>query len=958
MQNLTKKNQHNSICRNFYSQFVFILFVLTSSNSILIAQHTPSNERSDPNFRTTNQLESNNVRTTVFNFGVTGHNDPVPFSEQTPYEWYKNTGHVYLALTGLCLGAEVADENNDTIHIVDVFDERQSPIGDPWSFEPIPGYFNENNFKIASSDDPSTWPEFWPDRISDSTDPGWPGSWDGYFGKNVLINGQELYFKFTDDLYDNHFYYPDTTDLTRKGLGLVVSAHALSFNEDFLKDIVFYSYKIKNDGTKPLNKLGISFWWADFVGGEGQDNMIGYDLSHNFIWSYNKDNRSPDPAFYDEPVGSVSLSVLKFPEEGLSFNNIQYLPSYIWPVEESDEYLWDTFFTPGFIVDTTSFTPGDYNAYANINYFSLMPGETKEILVAVSFANGPQEDLSHSIRKNRMTGQYFAALAAMQGGFNFDAYDINISSPSNGQTFSDNVNITWNTGGAINPIADYIYYSTDNGDSWNFLTVDSSGTGNYNWDTGNYPDGILYKVKIISASANGTAVAESDGLFKINKNNVNALPQVYIVNPKSGSEINGDYTINLISGDADNEPVEVDLFYKIGRNYDWQLLADNVQNNLYEFNSEELPNSMDFYLKAIVTSNSDSGFYEVRHIILNNTRTTYPDSTLYFNSNSPATGKFEIRVVNPLELAGDDYVTIFEKSGSYLVYDVINMTTGVTLIDNSQEVNGNREGPYFEGLRLFIQNDPLEEIDSLSGWNNENVFPLKFVVPPPPPIIHIAKRSDYRIEIGNLGIDTSKFWIYQTLTLPSIPVNFKVYNISEQKYIDFAFYERDNSGGDGLFTKSGLSDFIFCLEPSEPDTLSYLISLSDCDTCRNPESGDLYNHYITKPFYAGDSIFFSTQNITAVIENPNPPSAFILDQNYPNPFNPTTKIRFQIPEKAFVQLEVFDILGRRVANLINKELSAGKYESEFDGKKFASGVYVYRIKAGNFISAKKMLLLK
>ena len=240
--------------KNNYHIFliIFSLLVIPTIN----AQHIPSDERSDPNFRAQNQLESNNVRTTVFNYGLTGRECAVPITEQTPYEWYKNTGQVYLALTGPCIGAEVVDENGDTIHIVDIFHYRNSPQGEPWTFEPIPGYFNEANFKIASSDDPSTWPAFWPDRMSDSTDPGWAGSWDGYFGKNVFIDGQELYFKFTDDLYDKYEYYPDTTDLTRKGLGLIVSGRAFEFNEDFLKDIVFYSYKIKNDGTKPLNKLG------------------------------------------------------------------------------------------------------------------------------------------------------------------------------------------------------------------------------------------------------------------------------------------------------------------------------------------------------------------------------------------------------------------------------------------------------------------------------------------------------------------------------------------------------------------------------------------------------------------------------------------------------------------------------------------------------------------------------
>jgi hypothetical protein len=960
MNSFTMELKHSFIQRRSYQNIISILVAFWLFTSSLTAQHIPSDERSDPNFRAKNQLESNNVRTTLFNYGLTGREGAVPITEQTPYEWYKNTGQVYLALTGPCIGAEVVDENGDTIHIVDVFHYRNSPQGEPWTFEPIPGYFNETIFKIASSDDPSTWPAFWPDRMSDTTDPGWAGSWDGYFGKNVLIDGQELYFKFTDDLYDKYSYYPDTTDLTRKGLGLIISGRAIAFNEDFLKDIVFYSYKIKNDGTKPLNKLGLSLWWADFVGGEGSENMIGYDLSKNFIWSFNKDNRSPDPAFYDEPVGAVSLSILKYPESGLTFNNIQYLPSNIWPPEEPDEFLWDMFFTPGYFVDTSSIGEGDYIAYATINYFSLQPGETKEILFAVSLANGPSKDPFHTIRRNRITGQYYAAIAALQADFIFDTYSVDIVSPSNGQTFESNVNISWTANGASNRIADYIYYSSDNGDSWSFLAVDSSASGNYNWNTENYPDGIMFKIRIISVSENGSAVGVSDGIFKINKSNVNALPQVYITSPLPNSVISGDYTISLISGDADNEPVQVDMFFKIGKYYSWELLADNVQNNYYEFDSRQLPNTDDFYLKAIVTSNSDSGFYRVKHIIVNNIRTIYPDSTLLLYDNTPATGIFEVRVVNPSGLTGDDYVTVFEQLNNILVYDVVNLTTGQKLVDDATEINGNFEGPYFDGLRLFIDNEPLQEIDSLSGWNNEGIFPVYFSPHFLHPQWNPPKRSDYRIEIEELGIDTSMFWIYYGNTLPAVPVNFKVYNLSEGRYVDFAFYELDFTEGSGHFTRTsnGMPDYIFLLETSQPDTLSNIISLDDCDSCSNPQTGDIYLHYITKPFYAGDSILFSTQNITTVLDEHSQPVEFNLEQNYPNPFNPTTKIKFQLPTKAYVQLEVYDILGRRISTLINKEMNAGTYESEFEGRRFASGVYIYRIQAGSFVSSKKMILLK
>ena len=950
------RNKLHSIYLNIF--FHTLLFLYCPN---LSAQHTPSTERSDPNFRTQNQLESNNIRTTVFNWGQTGRESgSFPITEQTPYEWYKNTGQIYLALTGLCIGAEVADENDDTIHIVDVFNYRTSPLGETWNFEPIPGYLNTNTMKVAASNDPSTWPDFWPDRFNDPIDPGWAGSWDGYFGKNVIINGQEFYFKFTDDLYDKYSYYPDTTDLTRKGLGLIISGRALSFNEDFLKDIVFYSYKIKNDGTKTLNKLGISFWWPDFVGGDGNDDILRYDLSKNLILSFDQDNISPDPAFYDEPVGAIGLSVLKFPAENLSFNNIQYLPSSIWPANNTDEELWDMFFTPGSFVDTNSIiVPGDYNAFANINYFSLQPGETKELLVAVALANGPIIDPTHSIRRNRITGQYFAALAASQGNFNFNAYSLSINTPTNGQSFSDEVNINWTVDGAINRIVDYIYFSTDCGDSWNFLTADSSRNGNYIWNTQNFKDGILYKLKIISVSENGTAIAESDGIFKINKSNVNALPQVYIIDPQQNSELTGEYLINLISGDADGDSLQVDLFYRIGSFAEWQLLTNSVQNDQYNFYTPDFPNSDDLYIKAIVTSNSDSGFYQVKHLKLYNERLIFPDTTISFHSNSPATGIFDVRVINQSQITGNDYLTVFEEVNGYLVYDVFDETNGIKLINDAVEVDGISEGPYFDGLRLFIKDDELKEIDSLTGWNNFGIFPIKFARLLPYPQ---AKRSDYKIEIAEAGVDTSLSWIIQSTTIPAIPVNFKVFNITENKYIDFAFLERDTIGGNGYFSRNGstLRDAIYLLEQLQQDTLinTYVLYLDECELCSNPLTDDIYTRYIKKPFYSGDSVFFSTQRITDIDDAKNIPMEYFLDQNYPNPFNPTTKIRFNIPESSYAQLEIFDVLGRKILTLLNQELNAGRYVAEFNGSRFASGVYIYRLKAGNFQSSNKMILIK
>ncbi|MEK7671530.1 MAG: T9SS type A sorting domain-containing protein, partial [Bacteroidota bacterium] len=92
---------------------------------------------------------------------------------------------------------------------------------------------------------------------------------------------------------------------------------------------------------------------------------------------------------------------------------------------------------------------------------------------------------------------------------------------------------------------------------------------------------------------------------------------------------------------------------------------------------------------------------------------------------------------------------------------------------------------------------------------------------------------------------------------------------------------------------------------------------------------------------------------------------FALSQNYPNPFNPTTEIRFQISEvrgqkseNSHVTLKVYDLLGQEVATLVNEELKPGSYEVGFAAKELASGVYFYILRAREFLSTKRMLLIK
>lgn len=88
------------------------------------------------------------------------------------------------------------------------------------------------------------------------------------------------------------------------------------------------------------------------------------------------------------------------------------------------------------------------------------------------------------------------------------------------------------------------------------------------------------------------------------------------------------------------------------------------------------------------------------------------------------------------------------------------------------------------------------------------------------------------------------------------------------------------------------------------------------------------------------------------------PSKFKLQQNYPNPFNPETKIRFALPKGSYVKLSVYDVTGKTVTTLVDKTLSAGSYESDWNASNYPSGVYFYRLEAGSYTETRKMILVK
>ncbi len=124
------------------------------------------------------------------------------------------------------------------------------------------------------------------------------------------------------------------------------------------------------------------------------------------------------------------------------------------------------------------------------------------------------------------------------------------------------------------------------------------------------------------------------------------------------------------------------------------------------------------------------------------------------------------------------------------------------------------------------------------------------------------------------------------------------------------------------------------------------------------ESSDLFQNWNDSAWVNSSRDIFSYQSVTAVKETPKLPNQFSLSQNYPNPFNPTTQITFTLPKASNVTLTVYNVLGQQIATLVNGKNEPGEHSVSWNALNIPSGVYFYRIVAGDFVQTKKMVLMK
>ncbi|MCU7490832.1 MAG: hypothetical protein ACM3UR_01960 [Bacteroidota bacterium] len=292
--------------------------------------------RGDPtgSWARTGVHNGNQVRTVFRNSGVIAQ----PGSDGPRGAWkFDDNGYIGDVSPLMGVRLPIKDWNKDgildTIHSVVI-----TPVDRPgggkgtggvsWTFAPIPGFLNQSynvvGKGIAFSDNPQTWPAFWPDH------PDWKDSlgkaeWNGYFGRGQIHADQESFFMMDDNMDENMFtlygFLPDSTDNTRKGQALQVKVRGLQWANPLAENTLFWVYSVKNVGTTLYDQTVFGFLVGTYVGIEGNeysDDVSYFDVreSMTYTWDFgNYINPIDNPRWKPNPsaVGYVGYAFLESP---------------------------------------------------------------------------------------------------------------------------------------------------------------------------------------------------------------------------------------------------------------------------------------------------------------------------------------------------------------------------------------------------------------------------------------------------------------------------------------------------------------------------------------------------------------------------------------------------------------------------------------------------------------------
>ncbi|OGC02986.1 hypothetical protein A2V82_02710 [candidate division KSB1 bacterium RBG_16_48_16] len=312
---------------NKWLQFIihtlWIAFFLTT----MVAAQGMEGLHGDQNYSYRGIYEGNQIRTPFYNDGMIGSRYEI-HPDDFKTNWPVGSSLGYITNLIPFIGAEVVDMNGVVRHIMsethgcrvgvsgDGISADVDEFGNWRSLAPLPGFANDELQEVAMSHKRGTWPAYWPDKMNQA-DPGWPGSWNGYFGKNQFSADQESYFVLDDYLNDEFPFYPDATDSSRRGLGVRGYVRGMQWNNILVEDVLFSIYDFENIGTHNHDKMVFGMLSGPDMGStvaagvwlESDDDGGEFDLDLNLGWHTDQDWIS----FDGSPIGLYGVGFFETP---------------------------------------------------------------------------------------------------------------------------------------------------------------------------------------------------------------------------------------------------------------------------------------------------------------------------------------------------------------------------------------------------------------------------------------------------------------------------------------------------------------------------------------------------------------------------------------------------------------------------------------------------------------------
>jgi hypothetical protein len=302
----------------------------------------PPAERSSISWERFGEHSANHIRTRFYNWGMVGDYpvDPLHVNLATFHsvEVPKGSGMNYSdGITPFVLAryhAQAPGSPPDTTtwsYVMETgYRERQARDGTNrmMRFEPRPGYLqpdptiNVSRFP-AMSHDSTTWPRRWPDKVNDPDDPGWSGSWNGYFGKRPAAD-QESFTVMDDNFYSTLPFICDSTDITRRGLGMNVQVRGFQWSNPQAGNVIFWHYDIFNESTHNYPDIIFGLYMDSGVGGstvgcdgvaESDDDIAYFDksLGLNLVYTWDYFGHGVDLNGTCEKTGYLGYAYLETP---------------------------------------------------------------------------------------------------------------------------------------------------------------------------------------------------------------------------------------------------------------------------------------------------------------------------------------------------------------------------------------------------------------------------------------------------------------------------------------------------------------------------------------------------------------------------------------------------------------------------------------------------------------------